>query len=681
MELYDSVTSLKGVGAKKAGALEKLNIHTLEDLLFLFPRDYEDRRTYTPIANLQEGTSALIRGSVDLVVRDKYRYGGKQRLRVLVSDDTGSLEVVFFHAAYLKDKFQVGKDCVFYGRVSKNFGKMQMLQPELCDAENEAEFQGIFPVYPLSQGLSQKDMRKWQRQIRGLCSKALDAIPDHLIEENRLCSMEYALQNIHFPEEKQKLREAKYRLVFDELLILQTGLFAVRQNASQGKDGIRIAQEIDITPYLDSFSYELTGAQKRCISEIERDLESGKAMNRLVQGDVGSGKTAVAEAAMYKAVRGGYQAVMMAPTEILAHQHFDGLKKSFAAHGIRVGFLSGSLKAAEKRATLEELRNGEIDILVGTHAVIQPEVEFHDLGLVITDEQHRFGVNQRVRLKEKGQNPNILVMTATPIPRTLAVVLYGDLDVSVLDEMPPGRQVIRTRNIKGEKRDACYEFVEKQLQQGRQAYVVTPLIEDSETLDLKSAQHVYEELAERFAAYRVALIHGSMKQAEKDQVMQDFYEGKIDVLVATVVIEVGINVPNASVIVIENAERFGLAQLHQLRGRVGRGRWQSYCFLITQGESELAQKRGEIMQQSSDGFFIAEEDMKLRGPGDIFGTRQHGIPELNVADLARHLSILEHARGEAKKILEDDPLLQKEQNAELRRRITKLFGEDMSLNL
>ena len=681
MELFDVITDLKGVGPKKAAALKKLNIHTLEDLLFFFPRDYEDRRACSAIGDLKEGSAFLIRGTVDLVVKDKYRYGGKQRLRVLVSDDTGSLEVVFFHAVYLKDKFRTGSEWVFYGKVSRNFGKLQMLQPEFCDIEEESGFRGIFPVYPLSQGLSQKDMRKWQQQIRSLCREAKDAIPQKLIEENRLCSMEYALQNIHFPEEKQKLLEAKYRLIFDELLILQTGLFAVRQNIKTGENGIRISKKVDIQPYLDSFSYELTGAQRRCIEEIEGDLESSRAMNRLVQGDVGSGKTAVAEAAMYKAVRGGCQAVMMAPTEILAHQHFEGLRKSFAAHGIRVGFLSGSLKASEKREILEQLKDGQIDILVGTHAVIQPEVEFARLGLVITDEQHRFGVNQRIRLKEKGQNPNVLVMTATPIPRTLAVVLYGDLDVSVLDEMPPGRQVIKTRNVTGEKREACYDFVEKQLQQGRQAYVVTPLIEDSDTLDLKSAQTVYEELAKRFAEYKVALIHGSMKQVEKDQVMQEFYRGEIDVLVATVVIEVGINVPNASVIVIENAERFGLAQLHQLRGRVGRGRWQSYCFLITQSQSELAQKRGEIMQSSSDGFFIAEEDMKLRGPGDIFGTRQHGIPELNVADLAKHLKIMEHARQEAKKILAEDPLLQKEENAELKRRITKLFGEDMSLNL
>ena len=681
MELFDSVEKLKGVGPKKAGALQKLNIYTLEDLLFFLPRNYEDRRTYTIIGELKEGTSALIKCGVDRVLKDKYRYGGKQRLRVLVSDDTGSLEVVFFHAAYLQDKFQIGKECIFYGKISQKLGRLQMIQPELCDVKKETEFRGIFPVYHLSQGLSQKDMRKWQQQIQGLCSKVKDVIPQELIEANRLCSMEYALRNIHFPQEKQRLLEAKYRLVFDELLILQTGLFAVRQNISRKENGIRISNDVNIQPYLDTFPYELTGAQKRCIREIEKDLESGKVMNRLVQGDVGSGKTAVAEAAMYKVVNGGYQAVMMAPTEILARQHFDGLKESFAAHGIRVGFLSGSLKAAEKRETLELLKCGEIDILVGTHAVIQPEVEFANLGLVITDEQHRFGVNQRIRLKEKGKNPNILVMTATPIPRTLAVVLYGDLDVSVLDEMPAGRQVFKTRNLSYEKRKACYDFVRKQLCQGRQAYVVTPLIEDSEALDLKSAQTVHKELEESFKEYHVALIHGGMKQAEKDRVMKEFYEGRIDILVATVVIEVGINVPNASVIVIENAERFGLAQLHQLRGRVGRGRWQSYCFLITQGESEQANKRGEIMQNSSDGFFIAEEDMKLRGPGDVFGTRQHGIPELNAADLVRHLNVLEHAREEAKKILMKDPFLQREENAELKRRIKKLFGEDMSLNL
>lgn len=371
----------------------------------------------------------------------------------------------------------------------------------------------------------------------------------------------------------------------------------------------------------------------------------------------------------------------MAPTEILARQHYEGLRASFAVHDIRVGFLTGSMRAAEKRETLEQLASGEIQILIGTHAVIQPEVVFQNLGLVITDEQHRFGVNQRVRLKEKGQNPNVLVMTATPIPRTLAVVLYGDLDVSVIDELPPGRQPIRTKSFSGKDRRRCYDFVRKQLQQGRQAYVVTPLIEDSEVLDAKSVQQVAEELEGWFPEYRIASLHGSMKQSEKDEIMEAFYCGEIDILAATVVIEVGINVPNATVIVIENAERFGLAQLHQLRGRVGRGSHQSYCFLITEGRSEVAQQRAGIMEQSSDGFFIAEEDLKLRGPGEIFGTRQHGLPDLNISDLAKHLQILEHAKKLASEILAEDPFLEQPENQMLKRRITKFFGEDFSLNL
>ncbi|MFR9144082.1 MAG: ATP-dependent DNA helicase RecG, partial [Lentihominibacter sp.] len=430
-----------------------------------------------------------------------------------------------------------------------------------------------------------------------------------------------------------------------------------------------------------SMPYTLTGAQKRCIKEIEKDLECGKVMNRLVQGDVGSGKTAVAEIAMYKAVKSGYQAVLMAPTEILARQHFESISRAFKYHGIEVGFLTGSMKAADKRATLEKIKEGSFQIIIGTHAVIQPDVEFKRLGLVITDEQHRFGVRQRVKLKEKGRNPNVLVMTATPIPRTLSVVLYGDLDVSVIDELPPGRQKISTRSIGYEKRDNCYDFVEKQLADGRQAYVVTPLIEESDVMDLRSAHKVAEELSKRFKEYNVALIHGAMRQEDKDRIMEEFYHGLIDVLVATVVIEVGINVPNSTVIVVENAERFGLAQLHQLRGRVGRGPHKSYCFLIFEGDSEIARKRGEIMEASSDGFFIAEEDLKLRGPGEIFGTRQHGLPDLNISDLSRHLKIMEHAKKEAKVILEKDPVLESDENKGLKRKITKLFGENLTLDL
>lgn len=679
MKLEDKITQLKGIGPKKAEALGKLNIVTLKDLMLFFPRGYEDRRNRVSICALVEGQPAVIKGKVMLIVSDRYKYGRKQLLRLLISDDTGTIEVVFFNARYLMKRFQKGSEYVFYGKPVSNFGKMQMVHPDFGDAgEMDA---GILPVYPLAKGLTQKEMRSWQRSIRMLYTEAVDFLSQKIREKNRLCSLSYALENVHFPQEKQKLLEAKYRLIFDELLVLEAGLLMARQGMGDASLGIAFSKDAKTDAYIDSMPYPLTGAQARCVAEIEEDLESSRMMNRLVQGDVGSGKTAVAEIAMYKAVRSGCQAVLMAPTEILARQHFDGLCKSFAAHGITVGFLSGSMKAAQKRETLEKLKSGEVEILVGTHAIIQPEVEFAHLGLVITDEQHRFGVGQRMKLKEKGNNPNILVMTATPIPRTLAVILYGDLDVSVIDELPPGRQPILTRSLTSKSRDKCYDFVQEQLAAGRQAYVVTPLIEDSDLLDAKSAEQTVRELSDRFQNHKVALLHGAMAQAEKDRIMAQFYEGAIDVLVATVVIEVGINVPNATVIVIENAERFGLAQLHQLRGRVGRGAYQSFCFLIIEGESEIAKKRGEIMERSSDGFYIAEEDLKLRGPGEIFGMRQHGIPDLNLADLSKHLQIFQHAKEAAKEILQDDPLLTSFENRELRQRITKLFGEDFSLNL
>lgn len=678
MELYDDMKSIKGIGPRKAEALAKMNIRTLEDLIYFFPRGYEDRRNIRKISELHEDETAVIRAKVKLVTSDSFRRGRKQLLRLLVSDDTGNIEIIFFNAKYLQKRFKNGQEYVFYGKVAANFGKLQMVHP---DFSNDVEISGILPVYPLTRGITQREMRSWQKSAEKLYSKAEEIISSDAVETNRLCSIEYALKNVHFPEEKQKLLEGKYRLVFDELLILQTGIFAACSEHKDDSRGIVFSDKVSVKDYVESLPYPLTGAQLRCVEEINADLESGKVMNRLVQGDVGSGKTAVAEIAMYKAVKCGYQAALMAPTEILAKQHFEGLKKSFEPHGITVGFLSGSMKASEKRNTLKLLQEGDIQILIGTHAIIQPDVKFERLGLVITDEQHRFGVNQRICLKEKGQNPNILVMTATPIPRTLAVILYGDLDVSLIDELPPGRQQIKTRSISSEERSDCYDFVEKQLKQGRQAYVVTPLIEDSEVLDVRSAHQVAEELSERFSSYKVALIHGTMKQDEKDSIMELFYRGEIDVLVATVVIEVGINVPNSTVIVIENAERFGLAQLHQLRGRVGRGRFSSYCFLICEGDSEIARKRCEIMEASSDGFFIAEEDLKLRGPGEIFGTRQHGLPDLNIADLAKHIDIMNHAKKVAKTIIEDDPMLQKPVNQPLKRRIRKLFGDDFSFNL
>lgn len=680
MEIFDSIRQIKGIGSKKAEYLEKIGIRTIEDMLMFFPRDYEDRRTIINIKDTVEGSFALIKAKVDIVAQDRYRYGGKQRLRLLVTDDTGSLEVVFFNAKYFKDQFKRENEYVFYGKISVNFGKKQMIHPEF-ERSDEKMFKGILPVYPLTKGISQKEMRNYQMQIKHLTGAVDDMLSEDVLLKNNLCSINYALENIHFPKEKHKLLEARYRLIFDESLILQTGLMAAKENIKKGKNGIAFSEKADVGVYIDSFEYKLTKAQMRCIKEIEDDLESEKVMNRLVQGDVGSGKTAVAQVAMYKAVKSGYQSVMMAPTEILAKQHFDSIGKDFEKHGIKTGFLSGSVKGTERKKLLEKIKNGEIKVIIGTHAIIQKDVEFENIGLVITDEQHRFGVNQRIELKNKGKNPNILVMTATPIPRTLAVIMYGDLDVSVIDEMPPGRKKILTKTLKEEERNKCYEFLEKQLSEGRQAYVVAPLIEKSEEINARSVIQVYEEMQKRFKDYNVAMIHGGMKQAEKDDIMQRFFEGKIDILTATVVIEVGINVPNATVMIIENAERFGLAQLHQLRGRVGRGEHKSYCFLITHETSEQAERRGQIMENSSDGFYIAEQDLKLRGPGEIFGTRQHGIPDLKITDMAKHIEVLNHARKEAKRILQNDPALQKKENIILRKKAEEFFGEDFSLNL
>lgn len=683
MNLQDNLTALKGVGPKKANAFANMNIHTLEDLAYTIPRGYEDRRSIVDIKNLKEGETAAFLGTVDQIVPGRFRGKRGQVLKLLVSDDTGSIEVVFFNASYLTKAFAINAAFVFYGTPSYNRDRLQVIHP---DFTKQAEFvKGIVPVYPLTKGVTQKEMRRLQREILPLYDELEEYLSEETVRRNHLCGLGYALRNLHFPEDKQRLLESKYRMIFDEFLVLETGIMAAKNRAGAGK-GIAFAQNDCEQEYICTLPYALTGAQERCVREIKADMESTRTMNRLVQGDVGSGKTAVAEIAMYKAVRNGYQAVMMAPTEILARQHFEGMQQSFAKHGIRTGFLVGSMKAAEKRAVLEDLEQHRLDILIGTHAVIQDNVAFANLGLVITDEQHRFGVNQRVLLQNKGENINVLVMTATPIPRTLAVVLYGDLDVSVIDELPPGRQEIITRcAVAGEGmngnllRRKCYDFVERQVRAGRQAYVVTPLIDESEAIDARSVNEVYEELSKRFE--RIALLHGAMKQEEKDAIMEQFGRGDIDVLVATVVIEVGINVPNATVMVVENAERFGLAQLHQLRGRVGRGEHQSYCFLLIEHGSELAEKRGQIMEQSSDGFFIAEEDLKLRGPGEIFGTRQHGLPDLKIADMARHMDVLSRAREEALRILKEDPELAAGEHLGLRGRVTKLFGEDMTLHL
>ena len=688
----DPVSILKGVGPKKEQALARMGIFTLRDLLYLFPRDYQDRSSIKPVSALSDGVSALIRGRVLLSSLTGNPYRRKQTLRLLVSDEEGGqlpgnrenmIEIIFFNAKYIAKSINKGALYDFYGPVRISGGKKQMIHPEFSESGKE-ELSGIVPQYPLTAGISQRDMRRWQKILSEEIveeDKADEIIPEHLLSENNICGIKHALKNVHFPENGQSLSEARYRLIYEELLIMQTGLFQARARNLSGTNECVMDPDVDIWEYTKIFPYELTGAQKRVIGEIDKDMMSEKTVNRLVQGDVGSGKTAVAEAALYKTVKSGYQGALMAPTEILAKQHFRGLSRNFEKFGIKVGLLTGSMKASEKREVLEGIASGDIDIVVGTHAIIQPEVEFRDLALVITDEQHRFGVNQREILRKKGSMPHVLVMTATPIPRTLAVVIYGDLDVSVIDELPPGRPEIKTLACDEARRDRMYGFVAEQVKAGRQAYVVAPLISESEEIDVISAEELYEDLEKRFHGLSVALIHGDMKQSEKDSIMEAFYAGSIQVLVSTVVIEVGIDVPNATVMVIEDSQRFGLAQLHQLRGRIGRGKEKSYCILVSRGSSKISKERTDIMTRSRDGFYIAEEDLKLRGPGELFGLRQHGLPDLHMADLIKHIKVLDKVKDDARKVLEEDPELEKEENRRLGESVRKMFGGGQALRI
>ena len=681
MNLRDSVSSLSGVGPKRVEQLKKLNIYTIEDLLQFFPRRYEDRRKVTPIMEAPMGQDVLIAGKVISNQLNGSPYGKKRLLKVVVEDNSGLAEIVFFNAKYLAGYFKMGKEYTFYGKIGLNFGKRQMAHPEFHPLGDKTDIRGLFPVYPLTEGLSQGMMRSWQNEAKELACQVDEWLPDKIVRRNNLCSPAYAISNIHFPKEERQVLESRYRLIFEELLVLQTGLFYIKQGINSERGGIAFSKDVSVEPLLDMLPFSLTEGQKRVFDEIERDLESPKPMNRLVQGDVGSGKTAVAELAMYKAVKSGYQAAMMAPTELLAKQHLTTLKRHFEPLGVEVELLCSSTKASERTKILEGLANGKIKILVGTHAVIQPDILFDNLGLVITDEQHRFGVNQRELLANKGNCPNILVMTATPIPRTLAVILYGDLDISIIDTLPSGRKPIRTFLRYRDSRNKIYDFVESQVNQGKQAYVVAPLIEESEAIDCLSAEEIYEELNSKYSNMRIGLVHGAMKQQDKDTIMESFAAGKIDLLVSTVVIEVGIDVANATVMVIENCERFGLAQLHQLRGRVGRSSLQSYCILISGTDNKIAQTRNEILCSTEDGFKIAEEDLKLRGPGEIFGTRQHGLPELNLSDLVKHVDILDKVKDIAKEILDNDPELKKDENTGIRNRIKKMFGDRIQLRL
>jgi ATP-dependent DNA helicase RecG len=676
------ISALKGVGPKKRAALASMGVGTVLDMLYYFPRSWEDRRNRVKISELKENQPAGFTAKVISVKKSakNFRSGRRMPFVAVVRDETGVAEVVFFYAAYVERILTVGSEFYFFGTPTLNFRKISFVHPEF-ERAGDAEFNAvpIMPVYSLKAGISQLNMRRWHRDIIEAAPEMEDWLPRRIIEELSICGIDYALTNIHFPSDKHALSAARYRLIFEELFLLATALGLIRESKAYGVRGIAFSGEVKFADFAELLRFEMTGAQKRSVNEIYADMETERQMNRLVQGDVGSGKTAVAMAAVFKAVADGYQSVLMAPTEILATQHYAEFENVFGADSakpLRVRLLTASVKPSVRAEILAELAAGEVDIIIGTHALLQPDVIFANLGLVITDEQHRFGVNQRINLSEKGgAQPDILVMTATPIPRTLAFILYGDLDVSIIDELPPGRKPVVTKAVASGKRDRVYKLAREQVAKGHQAYVVCPLIEDNDESEImmgvRSAESVYEEVTQRFPDLRAALLHGSVKQAEKDSIMDEFARGNIDILVSTVVIEVGINVPNATLMIIENAERFGLAQLHQLRGRVGRGSGESYCVLITDSGTDEAVERMQIMTETNDGFIIAERDLAMRGPGEFFGVRQHGLPELKISDMVKNASMLETVKRVSADILRNDPRLETSENAALRGRIER----------
>lgn len=685
LDLYKDVQYVKGIGPKRADKLNKLGIFTLKDLLYYFPRQFEDRNNLKKIAQLEDEEKVTIKAVISSINTFSPREG-MTLTKIDVKDETGSAKLVFFNKSYIKNTFRPGDSILVFGKVKKKFNNLELTSCELEYLTNSPKNTCRFmPVYQLTYGVTNKEIMSIIRTV--LEDKDLiiqEYMPQRIIEKYRLCSIDFAVRNIHLPSNKESLKIALYRIVFEELLILQLGLFVFKSGRNK-EDGIKFETSKDLKNIISALPFKLTKAQNRALDEIIQDMNSDKIMNRLVQGDVGSGKTVVALLALANCVLNGYQGALMAPTEILAGQHYVSLTESLKDFGINVGLLIGSLTKKQKDTVLEQIKNNEIDILIGTHALIEDKVEFNNIGLVITDEQHRFGVMQRSKLSLKGVNPDILVMTATPIPRTLALILYGDLDISIIDELPPGRQPIETFAIEKSKRDRAYNnLVRREVESGRQVYIVCPLVEESEAIEAKSAVELVEELkAEYFHDLRLGLLHGKMKSSEKDEIMGRFKNKEIDILVSTTVIEVGVNVPNATLMIIENAERFGLAQLHQLRGRVGRGSHKSYCVLIYDSKTDVCRQRMAIMEETNDGFKISEKDLEIRGPGEFFGTRQHGLPELKVANLFKHIKILKLAQQEARYILGEDNNLQLKENMALKKEIIDKFKDtlkEISLN-
>lgn len=680
IDLEKDVKFIKGVGPNRCALLNKLGIFTLKDLITYYPRTYEDRSKPKFICECEDGEEVLIEAIACSRISN-VRLKGKTMQRLIIRDETGSATITWFNQTYLKDKFNIGEKYKFFGKVTKKAGKIMFTSPIFENLEKSQNTGRIVPIYPLTYGISQNNLRKiMESGIAEVYGNLLETLPEYIKEQYNLEEINEATKHIHFPEEFRDFNIARNRLVFEELLSVQLALLQLKNNNINEQKGIQFDKNVLISDVINTLPFKLTKAQLRVLEEIENDMESKKSMNRLLQGDVGSGKTVVAMCSAYKAVKSGYQAAIMAPTAILATQHLENFKNILDKLDIRCELLISGITKKQKQSILDRLENGEIDILIGTHAIIEENVVFKNLGLVVTDEQHRFGVKQRTKIAEKGEKPDVLVMTATPIPRTLALILYGDLDISIIDELPPNRKKIETFAVNKAMTERVNIFMKKQIQEGRQAYIVCPLVEENEEMDLKSVQELYKMYSEEvFPEYKVEFIHGKMKPKEKDEIMEKFKSKEIDILISTTVIEVGVDVPNANIMVIENAERFGLAQLHQLRGRVGRGEYKSYCILKTDGKGENTRKRMKVMCETNDGFIISEKDLELRGSGDFFGTMQHGLPEFKIANLFEDVDILAKVQQVSTNILLDDPKLEQEKNILLKRLIRDKFAKRIEI--
>ena len=673
-QLDTDIRYLAGVGEARAKTLRKLGIETVRDLVSYFPRSYEDRKLSPSISSLPLGENGAVVAVVASTPTLSRIRKGLSLVKFRAVDESGSMDITFFNRPYAKEQFQRGESYVFYGKVEGSLLRRQMNNPLVEKEGVDRLVGGIVPIYPLTAGVTQTLLVKLMQQGLSIAADQLtEELPDDIRQKHNLCYVNYAYENIHFPPSPEALAIARRRLVFEELFFLTAGLRLWR--SERARIAVTPCSGIDLAPFYASLPFTLTAAQRRAIEDCVRDMRSGTPMSRLCQGDVGSGKTMVAAALTYFAAKNGLQTAFMAPTEVLAEQHYNGLAPLMERLGLRTALLTGSLGAKARRELLAKLAAGEIDLLLGTHALISDDVSYQKLGLVVTDEQHRFGVRQRAALSEKGSHPHMLVMSATPIPRTLALILYGDLDVSLIDELPPGRQKIDTFFLPTSYHERIYNFLRKQVVEGRQAYVVCPMVEENEEIEderksvTEYARYLQEEI---FPDLRIGYVHGRMKPKEKAAAMASFACGETHILVSTTVIEVGVDVPNASVMLVENAERFGLSQLHQLRGRVGRGKHKSYCILLSDNKNPETKERLHVMTQTADGFRIAEEDLRLRGPGDFFGQRQHGLPAMRAADLACDMPLLQEAQTAAEELLRQDPGLL--QHGAMREKVTRLFA-------